>query len=233
MLKGPPSLADGGEQRGNDVADVDEVARLTAVAVDRRRLALRHPLEEDRHDAALEPGVLPRPVHVGKTQCDMTRAVNAVPAGEIVLAALLRDAVGRERLERERLVDRAWALAVPGAARGREDHLCVARRLQHVRRADDVDGSVVVGALHRRLHVGLRGEVEDHVRVRLEGLADVVLAQLGLRVQVLTLAGGEVVDDHDVVAPRDQRVDEVGADEAGAACYQSLHARRIVGAGCS
>ena len=51
MLNGPPVLPDGREQRVDDVADVDEVAHLAAVAEDDRLVAARHPLEEDRDDA--------------------------------------------------------------------------------------------------------------------------------------------------------------------------------------
>ncbi len=41
--------------------------------------------------------------------------------------------------------------------------------------------------------------------------------------QVLAPAGREVVDDRHVVAPGEERVDEVRPDEAGAACDESLH----------
>ena len=183
--------ADGREQCVDDVADVDEVAHLAAVAEDDRLVAARHPLEEDRDDPALEPGVLARAEDVGEAERDVARAVDAVPAGEVLLAALLRDAVRGERQEREALVDRAGALAVAGAARRREDHLRPRglRGLEHVDGADDVHLGVELGALHRRLDVGLRGEVEDDVALDLERRADVVLEQTGCRVQVLALAG--------------------------------------------
>ena len=99
-------LPDGREQRVDDVVDVDEVAALGAVAEDHRLLAAREPLEEDRDDAALEPRVLPRPVDVREAQRHVRGAVDAVPAGEVLLAALLRDAVGRERQERRVLARR-------------------------------------------------------------------------------------------------------------------------------
>src|SRR5262249_14552028 len=53
-----------GQDPVHDVADVDEVARLLAAAEDRRLLACREPLEEDRDHAALEARLLPRPVDV-------------------------------------------------------------------------------------------------------------------------------------------------------------------------
>jgi hypothetical protein len=61
-------------------------------------------------------------------------------------------------------------------------------------------------------------------------VADVGLDQLGARrqrpVEVLAPPGREVVDDRHLVAAREQRVDQVGADEAGAAGDQSPHRRR-------
>ena len=42
--------------------------------------------------------------------------------------------------------------------------------------------------------------------------------------EVLPLAGGEVVDDGHLVAAREERVDEVRSDEPGAAGDEGLHA---------
>ena len=99
------------------------------------------------------------------------------------------------------------------------------RGLEHVDGADDVHLGVELGALHRRLDVGLRGEVEDDVALDLERRADVVLEQTGCRVQVLALAGVEVVDDQHVVAPGDQSINEVRADEARTPCHDRPHLR--------
>ena len=59
------------------------------------------------------------------------------------------------------------------------------------------------------------------------GIRDVGLHQLGALdervVEVLASPGRQVVDHDDGVAPIDQCVDQVGADEAGPAGYQSLH----------
>ena len=227
------AVTDRCEQRGDDVADVDEVAAVHAVAVDDRLVAARHALEEDRDDAALEAGVLARAVDVREAERDVRAAVDAIPAGEVLLAALLGDAVGRQRQERRLLVGGRGALAVARAARGGEDHLCAVRGREDVHRADDVDRRVVVRALHRRLDVGLRREVEDDVGVDRERLADVVLEQRRGGVHVLALAGGEVVDDRHVVAARDERVDEIRPDEARTACDDRPHGGRRLVPRCS
>ncbi len=74
----------------------------------------------------------------------------------------------------------------------------------------------MIGPPHRRLHVGLRGQVEDDVgAVEVEAVADVPLEQRGGGVHVLAPAEREVVDDEHLVAPLDEAVDEVRADEAG------------------
>ena len=59
------------------------------------------------------------------------------------------------------------------------------------------------------------------------GVADVGLVEARAARQrgaeVLALAGDEVVDDRHLVAAIEERVDEVGADEAGAAGDQGTH----------
>ena len=147
-LYGPPPRPTAREQRGDDVADEDEVAALLPVAVDRRLLAARQALEEDRDDAALRarsPGAGRRRSRTAATTC--VRAVDAVPAGEVLLAALLRDPVGRERQERRVLGRGLGAFAVARAAGRGEDHLRArAPPASTFDRADDVDGGVVVRA---------------------------------------------------------------------------------------
>src|SRR3712207_8784952 len=52
-VEGAALVADGSEHRADDVADVDEVARLVPVAEDPDGLARVQPLHEDRDHAAL------------------------------------------------------------------------------------------------------------------------------------------------------------------------------------
>ena len=109
------------ERRPRDVADVDVVAALRAVAEDPARLALEQPAEEDRDDAGLAVGILARPVDVAEAQRDVRRPVEPRERAEVALAGELRGAVRRERQARIVLARRPLALAVDRAARRRED----------------------------------------------------------------------------------------------------------------
>jgi hypothetical protein len=63
-----------------------------------------------------------------------------------------------------------------------------------------------------------RGGVHALVRAQL-ALDDLDVQPL----EIAPVAGGEIVEHTDVVAALDERVDEVRADEAGAAGDESLH----------
>ncbi len=106
------------------------------------------------------------------------------------------------------------------------------RRLQHVDRAGHVDRRVGGRVGHRQAHVGLRGEMEDHVRAvpgddggERGGVADVGLREVA--VDAFAAALREIVERQHVVAACGQRVDQVGADEPGAAGDDRPHYRPI------
>ena len=126
------------------------------------------------------------------------------------------------------------ALAVDLGRRGEEDVLLLLRRV-----LQDHLGRLQVGldGAHRRLdhqaHADGGGEVVDDVgpvdelgedRRVLHLVDDDVQALVGPQVvEVLDAARREVVDDVDLVAALEQRLREVGTDEAGAAGDQCLH----------
>src|SRR6185503_3064125 len=58
-------------------------------------------------------------------------------------------------------------------------------------------------------------------------IADVELEEARLRMQVLALAGDEVVDDEHLVTPRQVQLDHVRADEARPAGHDDLHTRPL------
>ena len=219
-VEGASGLPDRGEYRGDDVADVDEVACLLAVAVDGDALAAAKPVDEDRDDAAFELRQLPRPVDVCEPEGDMPRPVEAIPGRQVLLGRQLGRAVRRDWPPRVVLPRRTFALPVDRAARGAEDHLRAmgTRRLEHAQRAEHVHLGVELGLLDGRADIRLCCQVShdlgpDSIEEGTERLTDVVLVQLRRRVQVLAAARREAVHDVHLVAAREQRIDDVRADE--------------------
>ena len=221
----------GRDERAHDVLDVHVVTRARAVPEHRRRGALGERPREDRDHAALAARVLARAVHVGQAQRHGGHAL-AAEALDLVLGRVLVGAVGRQRLHGRGLRRRqSVGVAVQGAAGGGEHEPLGAggaRRLEHVDRSAVVDLGVEVGVGHRAAHVGLRGEVEHDVRAPLAqqpahgaGVAHVGLLERGAVAQrggqVLPPPAREIVDRHHLVAPGDERVDQVGSDETRAA----------------
>ena len=173
--------------------------------------ALEQLAAEDRDHAGLAQRVLARPVDVAVAERDGREAVQAREQGAVVLGAELREAVGR--LGRDRVVLRGrddLALAVDGAAGGGVDDAAHAGRrggAQHVDRALDVHARVERGVGHRPAHVDLSGKVEDRPPARRARRRSATAAASRMSsssrsapcaeraVEVVVLAGGEVVDD--------------------------------------
>ena len=215
-----------------DVAHVDEVHGLQAVAEDQRRLTPGDPLHPADQDLGVAPvQVHARAVDVEVAQGDVVEPVHVVGGAQQALAEALGRAVERAvagmrlglrgREGRGHAVDRGRGGvddladllldAELDEARGRVDH--------HLDRLARLGGAV--GDAQRRL-------VEDGVAARHQpghqvAVADVADDELDRARghgagEVLGPAPDQVVDHHDLAAaPRDQKIDDVGADEAGPA----------------
>jgi hypothetical protein len=160
----------------------------------------------------------------------VTRAVEPVVRRQVLLTRELRDAVRRERPSLRVLRRRAVALSVDGAAGRAEDDLRVARtrRLQHRDRPEHVHRRVVLRPVDRDAHVDLSRKVTAQLGPRLfedlgQPFANVVHDEAHRLGDVLSLAVREVVDDRHLVAARQQRMNDVRADEARAPCHDSPH----------
>ena len=217
-----------GQVGGNDVADVDIVARGLAVTEDARLLARHHEVGEDGDDPRLAERVLPRTVDIRIAEDDEVKAGLGVRRLQVDLEGVLADTVGAKGRAGSALPDgELGRVAVDRAAAGGEDEpppACPPKGHQQVQAANDVRLSVEGRVLGRDHHRGLGRQMVDDLRPtvlddprRGIGVADVDLVEGGLRVDVVKLAGGEVVDDGDVMACLDERVDDMGADEAGSA----------------
>jgi hypothetical protein len=102
------------------------------------------------------------------------------------------------------------------------------RRLEHLDRPEHVDGRIVRRSVNRDAHVDLGAEVEAELGPRLaehlgETLSHVALDESHALGQVLALAVGEIVDDRHLVAARQQRLDDMRADEPCAPCDDRPH----------
>ena len=116
------------------------------------------------------------------------------------------------------------------AAGGREHqmpHAPLARRVEHIERAGDVDGEVVVGVGDRAADVDLGAEVEDELRpgglenvAHRRGVGERGLLERRELVDVLAPPRADVVEHGHRRAAPDERVDQVGADEAGPAGHE-------------
>ena len=159
----------------------------------------------------------------------------------VALGGVLALAVGRERADRV-LLGRRQRVGIPverSAGRGVDDApgAGLQRRLQDRDRAEHVDRRVARRLLDRVAHVDLRRQVEDELRLELGEdpqdrlrVGDIGLMQLrpggqcGLEVRAL--AGAQVVDHRNPIAPGDQGVDQVRADESSASGDDAVHAGR-------
>ena len=125
----PASLSPARTIAADEIADVDVVARLLAVAEDLRRLALAQLAAEDRDDARLAVRVLARAVDVAEAQRHRRKPVEAVVEAEVALGAELALPVGGHRQRLDGLRRRQHVgLAVDRAARRGEDDAPAPRR---------------------------------------------------------------------------------------------------------
>jgi hypothetical protein len=225
----------GGHERSDDVADEDVVARLLPIAEDGRRAAFELRRAEQGHDPRLSARVLARPVHIGETKRRGREAVEAGVQRAVRLGGGLPRSVGRHGCDPCRFGgrDRLRVAVQRTACRGEHDALRAMKAggLEQDRRARDVDGGVEARRRDGSAHVDLRGKVKDDVRWLLGKdpidrvrLTDVDLVQARIGVDVGAAAGCQVVEDRDGVILRDERIDEVRADEARSAGYQGVHA---------
>ena len=195
---------------------------------------------EDRDHAGLAERVLARAVDVAEPQAIAGEPVEPLVERQVALGGELALAVGGERRDRRRLVERQlpvprprrrsrrrWRRRRPAPRpppRAASSTLAVPPTLIAASKAgssSDLRTSICAA----RWKTVSRPRLGDQRRQR-RGVADVELDQLGAGrqrpVEVLPPAGREVVDDRHLVAAREQRVDQVRADESRAAGDQAL-----------
>ena len=219
----------------HDVGDEAEVAAGFAIAVDVDGLALDqagNPLGNDGGIGAV--GVLPGAEHVEVAQAHGVKAVAAGKHVGIQLVDVFGDGVGAQGFANDVFdLGQAGVVAVGAAAGGVGEafHLGVARGRQHVQKTGDVGGVGGDGVGQAAGDAAQGGLVEDVVNslaglLAIGQLADVALDEveagpLGRRdeglhfVEIVLVAGGEVVQADHALVQLEQGFEQVAADEAG------------------
>ena len=102
--------------------------------------------------------------------------------------------------------------------------------LKDIYGACDINGDIQLRIPDRAAHIHLRGMMTYDFRTfipedrRNRTIADVCLIETGVRMHILAPAGGEVVDNHHVMAFFDETVDEMRPYESCAAGDENFHA---------
>jgi len=221
--------------RLDDVVDVGEVTRLGAVAVNLERPAGEPPENEaGDHRRVLRLRVLTRAEHVEVAEPDGLDAVETGPDGRVLLARRFGRCVRRDRRRRLVFALREIRAVAVDRRRRRVDHArnpAAPGGLQHVERAVDVVRVRTQRVLHRTRHRPHRRLVVDHAGAARGAehhgqRADVPAEHLEVapesrrEPEVGARARREVVEDAHARAVREEPLDEVRADEAGAARHE-------------
>ena len=226
----------GGEGEGaDDILHVDEIARLLPVAEDADRFAAHGLLDEDRDGGGVGGlRVLAGTEDIEETERGGRQAVFASEQLEVVLPVQFRHRVRRLRFGEHRLDLRDRRVVAIDGGGGSQDDLADLRGgggFEHVEGA----GGVQLDALARPEH-GFRdrdhgGQVEHLVDpaqglVELGTVEDRAFDQAVLKAdEVAAMTAAEVVEDDDLGAALEM-LDDVGADEAGAAGDEDAHGQR-------
>nr|GEU28556.1 hypothetical protein [Tanacetum cinerariifolium] len=246
---GPPATRCG-QQIGLDrVGHETEIAAALAVAVD-GHLALadhgRDPLRD--HCRVRAARVLPGTEHIEIPQADGLGAIAAGVHGRIQFVDMLAHGVRRQRpADMGLLLGQGGMIAVRGARGGIHEapHAGQPRGVQHIEKAAHVDvvreqrivdrpGNRAQGRLVQDEVGAGAGAAANH------GVADIAFDQLEIApdggadrrphlLQVVPVAGQEIVEPHHALPQFQQRLQQVGADEAGRAGDQPACRRRAVG----
>jgi hypothetical protein len=220
----------GAQKRIRGVVDVDEIAQLRAVSVDRNGLILdREPDEPADEPLAVVANQLAWAVDVGQPQRAAAHPEHVVVDQVVVLAGRLVDPVDVGRPHQMRLGDRQRigpAVDLPRAGEHDLDlRVVIAARLEHRQLTAAVDLEVGVRIPHAVDVAHLPGEAEDHVAVAdqivhrrlLTDVGDVDVDPIGDAVdveQVAAVIGDQRVDQQHVGAEVDQHARQIAADEA-------------------
>ncbi len=215
---------------GAVILHVQPVAHLATVAVERQRLSVERVRDEER-DQLLR--ILAGAVGVRPAGDRRVHAEGADVRGDVEIPGGLRDAVGAGRPQRVVLLRRAARLEVAVDLVRRdldEANAASANLLEQHLRPEELGAAEIRRPEDRAVDVRLGGEVDDRVAAACGALdvfryRDVALHELELAERQVRLVPGvgQLVEDDDVLTAPQQPLDEVRADEAGAAGDEHAH----------
>lgn len=217
-----------------DITGVDEVAGLISITENSDALPLGDAFRKDADDAAFPAVALAFTIDIGKAEDDIVYAVSEAVELEIILGCLFGEAVKGKRLLRQGLGNRERAIGhipIGRRRRGEDDTLDTVfpAALEDTDRAGDVLMHVVLGISHGVGDEGLRREMYDGIEVFLfENVFDRLVMgvhddEFHMREQVLTKAGGEIVQRDGFMACCFECPHQVGTDESGSAGNKYFH----------
>ena len=217
-----------------DITGVNEVAGLISIAENGDALPFCHAFRKDADDTAFPAVALAFTVDIGEAENDIVYAVSEAVKLEIILGCLFGEAVKGKRLLRQGLGNRERAIShIPiGRCGGGEDDALDAvfpAALKDTDRAGDVLMHVMLGISHGVGDESLRREVNDGVEMLFpENVFDRLVMgvhddEFHMREQVLTKAGGEIVQRDGFVACCFECPHQVGTDESGSAGNKYFH----------
>ena len=223
------------DDAARDIPRVDEVARLSAIAEDRQPLAARDALRKDADDAALPLVALPLAVDISKAQHDVVEAVELLVERQIMLHRDLRQAVERQRRQRQILRDRQHILRHIAIRRRRRRkdhalHAARARRLEHIDRAEHILTRIEMRVADRRIDHRLASQMHDRIemprrdaRPRLRCPVIELPEREPLRRQMLPHPRRQIVQHRDPMPERQQQTNQVRPNESRTTSDQDLH----------
>lgn len=217
-----------------DITGVDEVASLISIAENGDAFPFGDAFRKDADDAAFPAIPLTFSVDIGKAEDDVVDAIGEAVELKIVLGCLFGEAVEGEGLLRQCLGDRESAIGHISIGRRRrgEDNALDAvfpAALEDADGAGDVLMHIVLGIGHGVGDEGLRREMYDSVEVFLPEnvfdsfVMDIHDDEFHMREQILTKAGGEIVQRDGFVACCFECPHQVGTDESGSAGNKYFH----------
>ncbi|MNH12119.1 hypothetical protein D3C79_716540 [compost metagenome] len=213
----------------HQIADIEKVASLLAIAKQGDRRPVQGALAENADDPGIRRGrILARPEDVEEAKHYRFQAMLTAVEVQVLLAGQLVYRVRRQRCLGRIFLDRlAFAVVAINRSAGGKQHALDAVQAHGLADIQGADEVALVGfhrVIHRGLHRGHGGQVHhclatgSHAFDQL-GVGDVAFDQFQTRViylEVAWFAGRQVIEDTHGITFGQQRIAQVGTDEASA-----------------